>query len=68
MKQKFYAPAEVAEPVGQEAADAVALGRLEVTLCEPHSHNGAEMGPGDIVTLPAQIAEFLVSVGAAKHL
>ncbi|MDQ2823574.1 MAG: hypothetical protein M3Y65_24880 [Pseudomonadota bacterium] len=41
---------------------------VEVTICEPHTHNGVDTQPGDIIAVPAAIAEFLVEAGAAKHL
>lgn len=47
---------------------AVAPGFVEVTVCEPHTHNGEDKHPGDILALPAPIARILVEAGAAKNL
>ena len=41
---------------------------VEVTICEPHTHNGVDKHPGDILTLPAPIARILVDAGIAKNL
>lgn len=43
-------------------------GYVEVTVCEPHSHNGQDKTPGDILALPAPIAALLVEAGVAKPL
>lgn len=54
--------------LNKPAAPANAVGPVEVTICEPHTHNGVDLQPGDIIAVPAPIAEFLVEAGAAKHL
>lgn len=54
----------------QQAALALAPSRqaVEVTICEPHTHNGQDLSPGDILALPAPIASVLVDAGTAKYL
>ena len=49
-------------------ASAIASSYTDLTICGEHTHEGVDLHLGDTLTVPAQIADFLVAAGSAKIL